>query len=44
MKRPFAFDASGLRTSLSNFFFCDKVGFKPRPLLTLVTVLLLPLV
>jgi hypothetical protein len=44
MKRPFPFDASGLRTSLSNFFFCDKVGFKPRPLLTLVTVLLLPLV
>ena len=44
MKRPFPFDATGLRTSLRNFFFCDKVGFKPRPLLTLVTVLLLPLV
>jgi hypothetical protein len=44
MKRPFALNATGLRTSLRNFFFCDKVGLKQRPLLTLVIVLLLPLV
>ena len=44
MKRPFAFDASGLRTSLSRLLFWDRVGLKQRPLLTLVIVLLLPLV
>ena len=44
MKRPFPLNASGLRTSLSLLLFCGRVGLKTRPLLTLVTVLLLPLV
>ncbi len=44
MKRSFPLDASGLHTSLSLLLFWVRVGLKPRPFLTLVTVLLLPLV